>query len=89
MGQVNPQFSALAYQQLSAAADPQAKFEELSKIANFKKPGVAVSSIVNNQLQPQNVTPAAEPADIPILDDELLATDIPEPTDREARLRQI
>lgn len=89
MGQVNPQFSSLAYQELKAAADPNAKFAELSKIAGFKKPGVEISKAVNQQTPATPTATVAEPADIPILDDDFLPTDQAPVVDKAARLREI
>ena len=89
MGQVNPQFSSLAYQELKAAADPNAKFAELSKIAGFKKPGVEISKAVNQQTPSTPTATVAEPADIPILDDDFLPTDQAPVVDKGARLREI
>ena len=89
MGQVNPQFSSLAYQELNAAADPNAKFAELSKIVGFKKPGVEISKAVNQQTPATPTATVTEPADIPILDDDFLPTDQAPVVDKAARLREI
>lgn len=89
MGQVNPQFSSLAYQELKAAADPNAKFAELSKISGFKKPGVSISKAVNQQTPATPTAAVAEPDDIPILDDEFLPTDEAPIADKSARLKEI